>query len=94
MHEIRATIPTKHVGEVTRLAREAGIDRVPVSDVYVHGPDAPQQVICVETSTPKARAFVEALLASADLQGTDYSLSSRELRAIVNGDDLRTSRDP
>jgi hypothetical protein len=88
MHEIRATLPPEQVAAVTRLARQAGIDRVSVADVYVHGPDQKRQVISVETSTPKARAFVDALLGSADIRGADYSITSRELRAIVNGDDV------
>ena len=58
MHEIRATLPPEHVEKATRLAREAGIDRVAVSEIYVHGPDARRQVVSVETSTPNARAFV------------------------------------
>jgi hypothetical protein len=88
MHEIRATIPPEHVGEATRLARTAGIARVTVTDVYVHGPDGHRKTISVETSTPKARAFVDALLDSAVLAGCDYSLTSRELRAIVDCGDV------
>src|SRR5437667_3595761 len=88
MHEIRATLPPEQVTAATRLAREAGIQRVSVADVYVHGPDQKRHVISVETSTPKARAFVEALLGSADIRRADCSITSRELRAIVNGDDL------
>ena len=88
MHEIRAILPPEYVEYATRLAHAAGIDRIAVSDIYLHGPDAKRQVVSVETSTPKARAFVEAFLGSADLRGADYSLTSRELRAIVNGDDL------
>jgi len=88
MHEIRATLLPEHVERATRLAREAGINRVAVSDVYVHGPDARRQVISVETSTPKARVFVQAFLGCADFNRTEYSLTSRELRAIVNGEDL------
>ncbi|MDP9112518.1 MAG: DUF389 domain-containing protein [Acidobacteriota bacterium] len=88
MHEIRATLPSEHVQEAIHLARAAGIDRVTVAEVYVHGPDVRRQTISVETSTPKARAFVEAFLRSAGLRGVDYSLTSRELRAIVNGDDI------
>jgi hypothetical protein len=53
--------------------------------VYVHGPDARRRVVCVETSTPKARAFVEAFLGSPEFRGADYALTSRELRAIVSG---------
>src|SRR5436190_7197171 len=88
MHEIRATIPPQTTAEAVRLAREAGIDRVTVADVYVHGPDAPRQVVAVETSTPKARAYVEALLAAPVFKNGDFSLTSRELRAIVDGGDL------
>jgi hypothetical protein len=94
MHEIRATLPPEHVEKATRAARIAGIDRVAVSDVYLHGPDARRQVVSVETSTPRARAFVEALLGSAELRGADYSLTSRELRAIVNAEDLATLTRP
>jgi hypothetical protein len=98
MHEIRATLPPEHVKKATQLAREAGIDRIAVSDVYLHGPDARWHVVSVETSTPKARSFVEALLGSEDLRGADYSLTSRELRAIVSGEDLsgltRPMREP
>jgi hypothetical protein len=36
----------------------------------------------------RRRAFVEAFLGSAELRGAEYSLISRELRAIVNGEDL------
>ena len=42
-----------------------------VAEVYIHGPDARRQVVSVETSTPKARAFVDALLGSADFRGAD-----------------------
>ena len=94
MHEIRATLPPEQVTAATRLAREAGIERVSVADVYVHGPDQRRQVISVETSTPKARAFVEALLGSADIRCADCSITSRELRAIVNGDDLSALTKP
>jgi hypothetical protein len=88
MHEIRATVPPEHTAEAVQLAREAGIGRVTVADVYVHGPDGRRQVVAVETSTPQARAFVEALLAAPAFQGEDCSLTSRELRAIVDGGDL------
>jgi len=94
MHEIRATLPPEQVAAAMRLARDAGIQRVSVADVYVHGPDERQQVISVETSTPKAREFVEALLGSADIRSADYSITSRELRAIVNGDDFSALTKP
>lgn len=88
MHEIRMTVPPEQVAETARLAHEVGIDRVSVADVYVHGPDVHRRIVSVETSTPNARRFVQALLASKALATTDYSLTSRELRAIVDGADL------
>jgi hypothetical protein len=88
MHEIRATLPAEHVDTAARLAHEAGITNVAVSDVCFHGREEALKVVSVETSTPKARAFVDALLGSLPLRGVDYSLTSRELRAIVNGDDI------
>ena len=88
MHEIRATVTREHVAETARLAHAAGIDRVSVADVYIDGPDVDRQVVSVETSTPKARLFVEALLSSPILAASDYSLTSRELRAIVDRTDL------
>jgi hypothetical protein len=44
--------------------------------------------VSVETSRPKARAFVEAFLNSPLLTCADYSLTSREARAIVDSSDL------
>ena len=88
MHEIRATLPAEHVGTAARLAQEAGISSVAVSDVYLQGREERLKIVSVETSTPRARAFVNALLSSASLTGVDYSLTSRELRAIVSGDDI------
>ena len=84
MHEIRATLPAEHVAEAVRLAHDAGIDRVSVSTVFVHGPDADRRLVSVETSTPKARNFVEALLNSPGLAAAGCSFTSREVRAIVD----------
>ena len=80
MHEVRATIPPGRVSEAVRLAQKVGIQRVTVAEVLVHGPDAPLKLISVETSTPKAKAFVDEFLNSASLAGTGYTLTSREVR--------------
>src|SRR5437867_13280278 len=88
MHEIRATIPPDCVSEAARLAHAAGIPRVTVAEVFIHGPDTHGRVLSVETSTPKARAFVEALLSSPMLSQTDFTLTSREVRAIVDDEPL------
>lgn len=54
----------------------------------VHGPEAWRQVVSVGTSSPKARAFLEAFMHSPVLAGTEYSITSRELQAILDGTGL------
>jgi hypothetical protein len=84
MHEIGATIPPGWVSEAARLAHAAGVEAVTVTEVFVHGPGEKRSVVSVETSTPKARAFVDSLLASPTFSRTEYTLTSREVRAIVS----------
>jgi hypothetical protein len=84
MHEIRATVPPNCVVEAARLAHAVGIKCVTVTEVFVHGPDVHRRLVSVETSTPRAQAFVEAFLSSPLLSQADYTLTSREVRAIVD----------
>ena len=94
MHEIRASVPPEYVLEAVRLAHKAGITRVTVADVFVHGPDAHRKVVSVETSTHKARAFVGGFLDSPILSRVDYTLTSREVRAIVDDEPLSSLTRP
>jgi len=84
MHEVRVSLPPASVSEAVRLAHAVGIDRVSVSDVFVHGPDEQAKVLSVETSTPKARAFIEIFLSSRTFSTVPSTLTSRELRAVVS----------
>ncbi len=84
MHEIRTTIEPEYTADVVKLARKAGIETVTVTEAYVHGPDAMRQIVSIETSTPNARAFVDLLLNAEPLKRSSYSMTSRELRAIVS----------
>src|SRR5215472_4993867 len=83
MHEVKAALPPECVSEAVGLARSVGIERVTVADAFIHGPDTPARILSVETSTPKARAFIEKFLSSPRLSGVQAILTSRELRAIV-----------
>jgi hypothetical protein len=94
MHEIRATIPPDCVAEAARLAHAAGITRVTIAAVFVHGLDGERRLVSVETSTPNARDFVEAFLSSPVLSQTDYTLTSREVRAIVDDGSLASLTRP
>lgn len=86
MHEVRATVPVESSATIARIALDAGIPNVSVTEIFVHGPEVRKHVVSVEVSTPKARAFVDALLTSPHFDA-DCSVTSREIRAIVSGRD-------
>jgi hypothetical protein len=86
MHEIRVTIPSAHMASVIELAHEAGIGEVTITDVHSDIQKARRQVLSVETSTPKARKFTDAVLGSSHLSSLGFALTSREVRAIVSGE--------
>ena len=88
MHEVKATVPADSVPEVVSIAKRSGIERVSVSDAFVHGPDITMKVVTVDTSTPNAKAFLDGFLNSPTLAKAGCTVTSREVRAIIGGDDL------
>lgn len=88
MHEIRATLPPDCVSEAARLAHAAGVEAVTITEVFIHGPNQKRSVVSVETSTPRARAFVDSIRTSPIFSAIEYTLTSRELRAIVSKDSI------
>lgn len=94
MHEVRVTVPVERSAAVARIAIEAHIPIVSVSEVFIHGPERRAHVVGVEVSTPKAKAFIDALLASPLFDVEECSITSRELRAIVNHEQLSDLTQP
>lgn len=88
MHEIRASVPAERSSQVAQLAHDAGIPHVSIFDVDVSGREGPRQVVSVESSTPRAKAFLDALLDSPLFDPQLCSVTSRELRAIVSSEDV------
>ena len=85
MHEIRITLSAGSVDSVLQLAKSAGIDHATVSEVELHGvsPVLKARDISLVTSTPRAGKFV-ALLEQSPVTGEPtFSMTLRELRAIV-----------
>jgi hypothetical protein len=88
MREVRVTVPEGRSADVARVARAVGIEQVTVYQVYVHGPDAPREVVSAETSTPTAKTFLDALVAEPLYDPAEWSITSRSVRAIAAGHDL------
>ena len=68
MHEVRSAVPPECVLEAVRLANSVGIERVTVTEAFVHGLETEARVISVETSTPKASAFIESFWAPRSIR--------------------------
>ena len=88
VHEVRATVPTDRSATIAQMAVEAGIRSVSIYEICVYGSGHRKHVVSVETSTSKAKAFVDALLASPVIDLAECSITLRELRAIVSHESL------
>jgi hypothetical protein len=84
MHEVRVKAPQGKGAEIAALALRIGIEQASVSSIYVHGPNRPAEQVSVEVSTPKAKAFIDALFEHEGFDPETWSITSRELRAIVS----------
>jgi hypothetical protein len=83
MHEIRVKVPEGVGREVAAIALSVDIEEASVVRLYVHGPNLPAEQVSVEVSTPKGKAFVDAVMAHEQFDPEKWSITSRELRAIV-----------
>ena len=88
MHEVRVTVPEGKSRDVARIALEVGIKQASIYRVYVHGPNREMEVVSAETSTPRAKLFIDALLATTWLNLAECSISARELRAILSSEPI------
>jgi hypothetical protein len=84
---VQVSAPEGRGADVARVAHGAGIGRAGVRrqvEHRAHGPAARRDIVEVETSTPAARAFVDALLAAPFYDPRQYALSVREARAVAS----------
>lgn len=83
MHEIRVTVPEGRAKDVAELALRAGVSQVSIYPVFAHGPNRTKEIVSAETSTPLAKKFADSVLTSPWFDSAEWSVSSRELRAVV-----------
>jgi hypothetical protein len=94
MHEIRITLPRDCVEEVAAIAQKAGIRHVAITDITLSGSHEKWCVVSAETSTPKARHFMDGLLTSRIISRTKRTITSRELRALIGPEPLGPATHP
>jgi hypothetical protein len=86
MHEVRVKVPKDRTEAIADLAFAAGIAEVSIYDVHVCPNEQQKQVVSVETSTPLAKRFIDAMFGVSWFDPKQYSITTRELRAIVSSD--------
>src|SRR5262247_2288954 len=86
MHEVRVTVSRGSGSAIAKAALEAGIQRITVCPVQVIDSHADAEIVSVETSTPRAKAFLHRVLSSGEVDLGNTSITTREVRAILDGD--------
>jgi len=67
MHEVRVTVPRGSGSAIAKAALEAGIQRITICPVQVIDSHADAEIVSVETSTPRAKAFLHRVLSSGEV---------------------------
>ena len=87
MRLVRVKAPEGKGDEVSRVAFAVGISQVTVHQQQVHRADQRREtkdVIDIETATPTAKAFIDALMTAPFFDPKEYSLAVRQPRSIVS----------
>lgn len=87
MRLVRVKAPGGKGEEVARLAFEAGLEQVTVHQQQTLKPDGSREtkdVVDVETATPTAKTFVDAVMAAPFFDAKEYSLAIRQPRSVVS----------
>src|ERR1043166_3330333 len=97
MRAIEVNTPKEFAEAISKLANDAGAAIVNVSEVtawYEDGKRVPKVNIAFETSTPKVKKFIDALLTADFYDRSKIWLGVRERRSIINTDSVQDVTDP
>src|SRR4029453_15579733 len=95
MHEVRVTVPRGSGAAIVEAAREVCIGLVAICPgIQAAGPHSEAEIVSVETSTPRAKAFLDRIMSPGTLDLSTSSISTREIRAIVTSEGDRELTHP
>jgi hypothetical protein len=91
MRLVKVKVPRGRANDVAQLALSLGIQQVGVYQQVVYTRDKQElvDVLDVESSTPTAKRFVEALMSAPFYDPKQISLTLREARAIIGSEPPR-----
>ncbi|HLM02400.1 MAG TPA: hypothetical protein VK400_15215, partial [Pyrinomonadaceae bacterium] len=92
MRLIMVNAPEGRGRDIAQIAFDAGVSKVSHRQVTSHQSDGKTEtkdVVDVETSTPKAKRYIDGVLAADFYSPDDITISVRQPRAVISKDDIR-----
>lgn len=92
MRLVRVKVPEGKGETVARLAFEAGIEQVMIHQqdtLKADGQRETKDLVDVETATPTAKAFVDALMSAPFFDAKEYAIAIRQPRSVVSREGAR-----
>jgi hypothetical protein len=92
MRLIKVSAPEGRGEDVARIAFSVGIETVSISQsksLHGDGRTETKDSVDIDTSTPKGKRFVDALLAADFYNSTDFSINIRQPRSIISNENIR-----
>lgn len=87
MRLVKVTTPEGKGTEVAQIAFDAGISQVTLKQDHIlkaDGSSEKKDAVDVQTATPKAKAFVDSVMAAPFFNAQEYSIDIRQPRSIVS----------
>jgi len=91
MRLVRINAPQGKGADIARVAFSVGVNQASVFQVESHrseGEPQTKDAVDIETSTPKAKRLVDALLAADFYNPSDYTVNIRQPRSIISKEGL------
>lgn len=97
MRLVKINAPEGKGADIANIAFSVGIKEISVQRIESHsstGEIKTKDAIDIQTSTPKAKRFVDALLTSDFYNQEDFTINTRQPRSIISGESLRELTKP
>src|SRR5438128_1461332 len=89
MRLVKVNVPRGLGNSVVQMAFSSGIQKVTTQEATVHAQDGSKEIheiVDVQTSTPKAKAFIDAVTAAPFYDTACCSINVRQPRSISSGE--------
>lgn len=97
MRLVRISVPQGAGGQVAEIAFSVGIKKISlfqVESLDSEGKTETKDVVDIETSTPRAKRFIDAILTADFYNREDFSILIRSPLSIISGENMRELTKP